>query len=205
MRRIVVGLVAALAAASFAQSQKTVATLLNLSGSQLVQLEQLYDYVHAVRYLEEGKKERALADSTRHVRAAFVSAQREAKSLLSPGQVYLLENRIEDVRRATQVQHHLLLAGSFEEFMAAPIDSDAAQRWLDAREQYRRDLRTRHVFAFGFGFCGHHHWCNPNRPRCGNGDIVGTNGSRRTSAPRTTGSTGSRGGRSVLGGTSGKR
>ena len=76
------------------QSQKAVADLLNLSGSQLVELEQLHDYVHAVRYQQESKKDRDLVQSARRIRAAFDAAQGEAKSMLRPGQVYLLENRV---------------------------------------------------------------------------------------------------------------
>jgi len=209
MRSIVIGLIAAAAAATLAsplgQAQKTVADQLSLSGSQLVQLEQLYDYVHAVRFQEEGKKHPDLAQSTRSIRSAFDTAQREAKNLLSPGQVYLLENRLDAVRSAPQVQHRLPLVGSFEEFMNAPVDVEAAKRWLDARDQYRREQRNRSLFALGFGFCGHHHWCKPSRPRCGNGEIIGINPARRSSAPDTAGSTRSRGRNSVRGGSGGKR
>lgn len=203
MRSIVIGLVAVLAAASFAQSQKSVANLLNMSGSQLVQLEQLYDYFHAVRYQEEAKKDRDLAQSTRHIQAAFDSAQREAKTLLSPGQVYLLENRFDAVKAAPQPQHSIPLVGTFEEFMAAPLDIEAAQRWLAARDLARREQRTRTYV--GFGYCGLHHWCSPKRPRCGNGEIVGINPARRSSAPASPRSTGSKGGKSVLGGSGGRR
>jgi len=203
MRTTVIGLIALLAAASLPQGQKTVTDLLNLSGSQLVQLEQLYDYVHAVRYQEEAKKGRDLVQSTRHIQAAFDSAQRGAKALLSPGQVYLLENRFDAVKAAPQPQHSLPLVGTFEGFMAAPVDIQAAQRWLAARDLARRDQRTRTYF--GFGYCGLHHWCGPNRPRCGNGDIVGINPGRRSSAPTSPGSTGSRGGKPVLIGSGGKR
>lgn len=204
MRSIFIGLVTILVAATFAQDQKSIASLLNLSGSQLVQLEQLYDYVHAVRYQEEMKKDRDLTQSTHHIRAAFDSAQREAKTLLSPGQVYLLENRLNAVKTAPWPQHRLPLVGSLEEFMEAPVDIDAAQRWLAARDLARREQRTRSFF--GFGYCGRHHWCSPNRPRCGNGGTVAPpNGSRRLTPPRSTGSTGSRGGSSVVGSTGGKR
>jgi hypothetical protein len=206
MRSIFIGIIVAVVAGGYAasagQEQKSVATLLNLSGSQLVQLEQLYDYLHAIRYQEEQKANRDLAASERRVRAAFVSAQREAKSLLSPGQFYLLENRLEDVRLAPQAQHRLVLVDTFEEFMAMPLDIEAARRWLDAQVHYRRD---RTWLGFGLGFCGHHHWCHPKRPRCGNPDITGINGSRRTSIPGPSGNTGSRGGGSVIGGRGGKR
>lgn len=198
MRSIVIGLIVAVAASQASplqqDRQRSVADLLSLSGSQLVQLEQLYEYIHAVRYQEEGKKDRELTTSNRRIRIAFETAQREAKSLLSPGQVYLLENRLDDVRLATQVQHRLVLVGTFDEFMESPVDVEAAQRWLAAREVTRREQRTR--MFFGFGYCGRHHWCDPKRPRCGNGEIFGNTNSRRPSPPRTTGSTGSRGGRS---------
>ena len=196
MRSFVIGLVAVLAAASLAQAQRSVASLLNLSGSQLVQLEQLYDYVHAVRFQEESKK-----DGLRDIHSAFDTAQREAKGLLSPGQVYLLENRIDEVRTAPQVQQRLPLVGTFEEFMAKPVDVNAAKRWLDAREQYRRE-KTR--FAFGFGFCGHHHWCNPKKPRCGNGEATGIRPPRSSSASRSSGSGGARGGGSKGGSIGGR-
>jgi hypothetical protein len=185
MKHALISVTVLLASLAAAQDRRTIVDMLNLTPSQIVRLEELYDYVHGVRYEQERRK---AVDAEKHVRRAFGAAQTEAKRLLSPGQTYLLEQRAEELRVAHEAKHRLLILATFEEFMAMPVDVVAATRWLQARDAYRRDRRYRH---YGFGFCGHWHWCDPTRPRCGGAFPTPGTGTRGGVGP---GSTGSRGG-----------
>src|SRR5687768_13284336 len=95
MRTTLIVLATFIALSAVAQ---TATDLLRLSGRQVVQIEQLYDYIHAVRHREETANK---PEPEKRIRPAFESAQREAKSLLSPGQVYLLEQRFEHIKQAS--------------------------------------------------------------------------------------------------------
>ena len=192
MGKLFIGLALICSSLSPAQEpvQKSVVQLLNLNGRQIVQIEQLYDYVNGIRYLEE-LPTKPVERSIERIRGAFESAQQEAKSLLSPGQKFLLERRAGEAKSAPELRHRLILVGTYEEFMAMPVDVEAAKRWLRARDDYERRLRR--GLWFGYGLCGHHHWHGAGKPYCGNEFIGGGSPTRRGSAP---GMPASRGGKS---------
>lgn len=180
-----------------ALADRSVADVLNLSGTQLVQLDQLYDYVNGVREDEERKlakrpnpsqKDRDNAD--KNVRKAFDTAQREAKKTLSAGQVYLLGRFPEEIGRGKDATYRLLFAGTLEEFLAQPVDARAAQRWRDAKDGYAKGYQLspyannpnwRPGLSLGFGLGHHHHWHGGHihQHRGGFGFGIGFGGRRR--------------------------
>jgi len=154
--------------------QRTSAALLNLSGQQLVQLDQLWDFVNAKREKQEKKlaskhprpSPRDLDNAEREIRKAFDTVQREAKRLLSAGQVYLLEQRSAELRSAPEISYRVLYQMGFAEFLTTPIDYDAARRWRDSKDAFGKRPKSspnrlnpywRSGLGFGFGFGHHHH------------------------------------------------
>ncbi|MBA3726356.1 MAG: hypothetical protein H0W86_07855 [Armatimonadetes bacterium] len=151
--------------------QRTAAALLDLSGQQLVQLDQLWDFVNAKREKQEMKhaksprtSPRDMNNSEREIRKAFDTVQREAKRLLSAGQVYLLEQRSAELRSAPETSYRALYQMGFAEYSTTPIDYDAARRWRDSDDAFGKrpkssppPLNRYWGSGLGFGFGHHHH------------------------------------------------
>lgn len=184
---IVVGL-AALAAFSNAQGQpdplrpveqersiqnRSVVDLLSFSGNQLVQLDQLWDFVSAKREDHEKRlakkkpepSQKDLENADKEIRKAFDTAKLEAKRLLQAGQVYLLEQRADEIRVAPDSKYKALYTMEFAEFMSKPTDIESARRWREARDTFGKQSASanysnsfrRSGFGIGFGFgFGHH-------------------------------------------------
>lgn len=176
---------------AFAQTQaqpplRTVSDLLNLTGRQVAKLDQLYEYVSAVRLAEQRKIDRFrsqlqsanaakterihkdMAKSEKRAYGAVVRVQREAKSLLSPGQVYAVQARVEELPSSPDDWYKRLLILTPEEFAQLPPGEIAAQRWTAAKAAFeRRDTRYWNAgsrydrfgywgsgWSLGFGFGG---------------------------------------------------
>lgn len=156
---------------------RSVVDWLSFSGNQLVQLDQLWDFVSAKREDQEKRlakkkpqpSQKDLENADKVVRKAFDTAKLEAKRLLQAGQVYLLEQRADEIRVAPESKYKALYTMEFAEFMSKPTDIESARRWREARDAFGKRSASssygssfgRSGFGFGFGFgFGHHHFHN---------------------------------------------
>jgi hypothetical protein len=158
-------------------NQRTVEDLLSLSGSQLVSLDELWDYLSAKREDQEKRlakkrpqpSRKDLDSAEKEVRRAFDTAKLEAKRILLAGQVYLLEQRANEVRTAPESKYKTLYTMELAEFVSKPIDFESARRWREAKNTFgKRPLASLYGsdpwrssgFSMGFGFGHHHHFHN---------------------------------------------
>ncbi len=112
--------------------------LLLLSDGQASKLEQLWEYASSVRADNERQLAKKGGKATVRDRqkarkknvGAFVKAQVEAAKLLLPSQGPLLDACRQQLRLVHAYGAKQLFTWSVEEFLASPVDKDAARRWL---------------------------------------------------------------------------